>query len=104
VLPSEGEIIRRATRFGLVLERDADGMYRVIHNGEVECSWANKALADAHFELIRDDLQAATGQDPMAQVRAEQGFRDIIGVRGEATRRRTSHEKDKGGKGGRSGV
>jgi hypothetical protein len=97
-------IVRRATRLGLVIEKNAEGEYRVLHAGELVYSSKNKTLADAHFEALRDELQAATGEDPMARLRAEQAFRDIIGVRGDAVRRRTASENEKGGKGGRGGT
>jgi hypothetical protein len=99
-----GMIVRRATRLGLAIERNAEGEYQVLHAGELVYSSKNKALADAHFEVLRDELQAATGEDPMARVRAEQAFRDILGVRSDAVQRRTASENEKGGKGGRGGA
>jgi hypothetical protein len=103
-MASGSMIVRRATRLGLVIERTIEGEYRVLRSGELVYSSSNKELADAHFEVLRDELQAATGEDPMARVRAEQAFRDILGVRGEATRRRAENENEKGGKGGRGGA
>lgn len=103
-MPPGSMIIRRATRLGLVIEKNAEGEYCVLHEGKLVYSSTNKALADAHFEVLRDELQAATGEDPMARVRAEQAFRDILSVRGEAAQRRTTSENEKGGKGGRGGA
>jgi hypothetical protein len=103
-MPPGSTIVRRATRLGLVIEKTTEGEYRVLHAGNLVYSSKNKALADAHFEVLRDELQAATGEDPKARVRAEQAFRDILVVRGEATRRRTASENEKGGKGGRGGA
>jgi hypothetical protein len=103
-MPPGSRIVRRATRFRLEIEQDSEGEYRVLHAGKLVYSSKNKALADAHFEVLRDELQAATGEDPMARVRAEQAFRDILSVRGEATQRRTANENTKGGKGGRGGT
>src|SRR5262245_59186441 len=96
--------LRRATRFDLVLEQGTNGAHHVVHQGKIVYSSQSRTLADAHFELLRDELQAATGEDPLARVRAEQAFRDIVGVRGEANRRRTARESEKGGKGGRGGT
>ena len=101
---AEDEIVRRATRFDLLIGRSSGGEYRVLYQGKVVHTTGSRAIADAHFEVIRDELQAATGEDPMAKIRAEQAFRDILGVRGEASRRRTAGENEKGGKGGRGGT
>lgn len=84
--------------------RDATGVYSVMHHQDLIYRSTNRALADAYYEVARDELVSRSGVDPLAQVRAEQSFRDIIGVRGDATRRRTTKENTKGGKGGRGGT
>ena len=96
--------MRRATRFQLFLRRTEDDEYQVVHEGRVVYRSTSDTLADAHFELLRDEMQDATGEDPMARIRAEQAFRDIVSVRGEASARRTATEKNRGGKGGRGGT
>jgi hypothetical protein len=102
-------VVRKAALFGLTVEIGtpdvpADGRFHVRQHGVTEYSSANKELAVAQFEVLRDAAKASSGIDPQDRLKKEQGFRDILAVRGEATRRRVSQEQSKGGKGGRSGV
>jgi hypothetical protein len=55
----------------LVIERNTEGEYLVPHARKSVYSSNNKALVDANFEALRDELQASTGEDPMARVREE---------------------------------
>lgn len=103
-MSSEVEVVRRAARFDLVIERHGDNEYRVVHQGQVVHTSRSRTIADAYFELTRDELQATVGQDLKSRIQAEQAFRDILGARGEATRRRVDKESEKGGKGGRGGT
>jgi hypothetical protein len=104
IVSGEHEVVRRATRFDLLIEQSGQGEYRVVHQGKVVHTSGSRTIADAYFEVILDELQAATGEDPMARIHAEQSFRDILGVRGDASRRRIVGENAKGGKGGRGGT
>ncbi len=69
------------------LERDTDsvprdGRYHVVHKSAIVYSSANLALAEAHYEVLADELRAAN----------------------PARARARSQQAAKGGKGGRSGV
>jgi hypothetical protein len=101
--------VRKATVYGLTIERGtervpADGKYHVIHNGVVVYSSGSDTLADVHFDMLREKIQAETGSDPRRVLRQEAAFSDIMGVKAESKERRTTGERAKGGKGGRSGV
>ncbi|MBO0924657.1 hypothetical protein J1G44_09185 [Cellulomonas sp. zg-ZUI199] len=83
-----------------------DGRYYVLNGTDVYYSSASVNLAQAHYELLEEEMRAAHPElsDPRDVIAKEQAFHDILSARGEARQRaRTQHEA-KGGKGGRSGV
>jgi hypothetical protein len=76
----------------------------VVRDGQVVHTAKSRTVADAYFELLRDEIQAASRDDPASRIKSEQAFRDVLSVRGDATRRRNEKENEKGGKGGRGGA
>lgn len=110
VMQSE-PFIRSVRHLGVSLERGTeavpdDGKYHVVYEGKVRYSSANLTLAEANFELLADEVQQAHPElkSPREVIAKEQGFRDILSVRGEARRRARSQAEAKGGKGGRGGA
>jgi hypothetical protein len=111
-MDATGERFERRSRYlGISLERGTDavprdGRYHVLHGNEVRYSSSNKTLAEAHFELLREELSAAHPElsDPKYILAREQSFHDILNVRGAARERARTQQEAKGGKGGRSGV
>lgn len=103
--------VRRIRHLGVSLERGTesvpdDGRYHVVSGGEIHYSSANLTLAEAHFELVAEQVQQAHPElkSPREVLAKEQGFRDILSVRGEARHRARSQAEAKGGKGGRGGA
>jgi hypothetical protein len=99
----DGTVVKKAAIFGLEI-RQVGTMYRVLRDGETTNETPSLTLAEAYFDVLRDEAKSATGKDPERERRAERAFSDMLAVKGEATRRRQSGEQAKGGKGGRSGV
>lgn len=109
-MPSE-PFVRRIRHLGISLECGTesvpdDGRYHVVYQNEVRHSSANLTIAEAHFELLAEEIQAAHPElkNPREVLAKEQGFRDILSVRGEARHRARSQAEAKGGKGGRGGA
>lgn len=103
--------VRRVRHLGVSLECGTesvpdDGRYYVVYEGEVRQSSANLTIAEAHFDLLVEEVQAAHPErkNPRDMLAQEQGFRDILSVRGEARQRARSQAEAKGGKGGRGGA
>ncbi|WP_165482938.1 hypothetical protein [Mycobacteroides abscessus] len=103
--------VRAVRHLGVSVERGTDavpddGRYHVMYQNEIRYSSANQTLAQAHFELLAEETQAAHPElkSPREVIAKEQGFRDILSVRGEARHRARSKAEAKGGKGGRGGV
>jgi len=107
-----GERFERKVKYlGISLERATDrvpddGQYHVLYGAEVRYSSRNKVIAEAHFELLREEVIAAHPElvDPRTILAKESGFNDILSVRGAGRERARTQQEAKGGKGGRSGV
>lgn len=108
-MPAE-PYVRRVRHLGVSLECGTesvpdDGRYHVVYDGKVRESSGNLTIAEAHFDLLVEEVQAAHPElkNPRDVLAKEQGFRDILSVRGEARHRARSQQEAKGGKGGRGG-
>ncbi len=111
VLMQSEPFVRSVRHLGVSLERGTesvpdDGKYHVMYEGDSRYSSANLTLAEAHFELLAEEVQQAHPELKSRRevIAKEQGFRDILSVRGEARRRARSQAEAKGGKGGRGGA
>ena len=76
---------RKIRHLGISLERGTDavpqdGRYHVLYGTEIRYSSANKALADAHFELLTDEIKAAHPEliDPKDVLAKERAFNDTL--------------------------
>lgn len=108
---SSEPFVRAVRHLGVTLERGTeavpdDGRYHVVYQDEIHYSSANRSIVEAHFELLVEEVQAAHPElkSPREILAREQGFRDILSVRGEGRRRARSQQEAKGGKGGRGGA
>ena len=107
-----GERFERRTKYlDISLERGTDGVpddgrYHVLLGTDIRYSSNNKALAEAHYELLCEEVAAAHPElvNPRDVLAKEQSFKDILGVRGAGRQRAKAQQEAKGGKGGRSGV
>ncbi|MEV6704591.1 hypothetical protein [Micromonospora wenchangensis] len=102
---------RKVGYLGISLERGTpnvpdDDRYHVLCGIEIRYSSHNKTLADAHFDLLREQVAAANPQlvDPRTVLAKERSFNDILSVRATARERARTQQEARGGKGGRSGV
>lgn len=102
---------RTVRHLGVRLERGTDsvpddGRYYVVYQDVVRYSSANFTLAEAHFDLLVEEVQQAHPElkNPRDVLAKEQAFRDILAIRGEGRRRARSQQETKGGKGGKGGV
>ena len=103
--------VRAVKYLGVSVERGTaavpdDDRYHVMYEGAIRYSSGNWTLAEANFDLLVEDVQAAHPErkNPRQMLAKEQAFRDILAVRGEGWRRARSQADAKGGKGGKGGV
>ena len=99
-------VVKRVKYLGLAVEERDDGRFYVLRAGEVLHSAGSLHIAQAHMELLVEEMLEADPSLAKARdiLKREQSFRDVISVRGEARGRAQDKAQNRGGKGGRGGV
>lgn len=106
-----GKIHKRITYLGLAIEQGTedvpgDGRFHVTDDGKVLHSCSSLNIAEAYLELAEEEKRAANPhlKNPRDILVKEQGFNDILSVRGASRAAARAKQDQKGGKGGRGGV